>query len=74
MCALHSTYKIFSLIWMRSTLYAMHPTFMKSTPGVAEFVASWLAILDARSSNPSQKMEKTQSLFFLFFALIRPRS
>jgi hypothetical protein len=32
-CALRSTYCIFYQIWVRSTLYVVRPTFMKSTPG-----------------------------------------
>jgi hypothetical protein len=31
--ALRSTYCIFTQIWVRSMLYPVHPTFMKSAPG-----------------------------------------
>jgi hypothetical protein len=34
-CALCSSYCIFFLIWMRSTLYAERPTFVKYTPGAS---------------------------------------
>jgi hypothetical protein len=33
-CALLPTHCIFSQIWMHFTLYDVHPTFMKSTPGI----------------------------------------
>jgi hypothetical protein len=43
-CALCSTYCIFSQSWVRSTLYSVRPTFMKSTP---DLTALWYQLSHA---------------------------
>jgi hypothetical protein len=37
-CAFCPTYCIYSQIWMRFTLYAVRPTYVKSTPGFSMYI------------------------------------
>jgi hypothetical protein len=49
-CTLHSTYCIFSQIWVHSTLYAMCPTFMKSTPvNWKPLIVIFIAVVNPRN-------------------------
>ena len=57
-CALHSATCIFAQFWLRTTLYAVRPTFMKSTPEAYEAVVHY----------PNQTFPKTVRFYNPLFS------